>query len=64
MTKTIEQLQKQYDAFLIAHELPDMDADELLYEFERGNMFGMSHMQRAGLCEWLLKFSKAWEDAQ
>jgi hypothetical protein len=64
MTKTIEQLQKQYDAFLIAHELPDESADDLLYMLTWSKPRGMSHMQRAGLCEWLLKFSKEWRDAQ
>jgi hypothetical protein len=64
MTRTLEQLQKRYDAFLIAHDLPDTDADELLYQFERGELFGLSHIQRAGLCEWLLRFKRDWRDAQ
>ena len=63
MSKKIKTLQKKYDAFLIAHGLPDESADDLIYRLTWDKPSDMSHITRTALCDWLVRFKCDWNDA-
>lgn len=54
MTKTLSELSDEYDLFIAENNLPELSADELLFE----------HNVNEEQCEFLESFIEAWYEAE